>query len=253
VAKKVYFASDFHLGIPDYKSSLLREKKLVNWLDKISNDAEAIFLMGDIFDFWFEYKQVVPKGYVRFMGKIAQLTDNGVPVHIFRGNHDVWAFGYLKKEIGLQIHRKPEIVEYQNKKIFLAHGDGLGPGDLSYKVVKKIFEFKPNQFLFNWIHPDIGTSMGLFFSHRSRLANIAKEKKEGKKPPLEKEMLFKYAKNKAQIFPQVDYFIFGHRHIPAIKKINDRATLIILGDWITHFTYGVLSEGKIELKTFNEI
>jgi UDP-2,3-diacylglucosamine hydrolase len=249
-SKKIYFASDFHLGIPDHDSSLQREKKLVSWFEQIEEDAEAVYLVGDIFDFWFEYKQVVPKGYVRFLGKIAELTDKGIPVHIFRGNHDVWAFGYLHKEIGLQIHRKPEIIELQGKKLFLAHGDGLGPGDTGYKIMKKIFEFKPNQFLFKWLHPDIGTAMGLFFSHRSRLANIAKEKKEGKNPPLEKEMLYHYAVKKSKKLTDVDYFIFGHRHIPLTTRINDKATLVILGDWITHFTYGVLENGLFELRKF---
>jgi UDP-2,3-diacylglucosamine hydrolase len=249
-SKKIYFASDFHLGIPDHDSSLQREKKLVSWFEQIEEDAEAVYLMGDIFDFWFEYKQVVPKGYVRFLGKIAELTDKGIPVHIFRGNHDVWAFGYLHKEIGLQIHRKPEVVELQGKKLFLAHGDGLGPGDTGYKIMKKIFEFKPNQFLFKWLHPDIGTAMGLFFSHRSRLANIAKEKKEGKNPPLEKEMLYHYAVKKSKELTDVDYFIFGHRHIPLTTRINNKATLVILGDWITHFTYGVLENGLFELRKF---
>ena len=248
---KIYFASDFHLGIPDHDSSLIREKKLVKWLDVIKKDAAAVYLMGDIFDFWFEYKQVVPKGYIRLLGKIAELTDSGIPVHIFRGNHDVWAFGYLHKEIGLQIHREPEIIEVQGKKLFLAHGDGLGPGDTGYKIMKKVFEFKLNQFLFKWLHPDIGTAMGLFFSHRSRLANIAKEKKEGKNPPVEKEMLYKYAIKKSNELQDVDYFIFGHRHIPIVKKLNDNSSLVILGDWVTHFTYGVLSNGKFELKKFN--
>jgi len=249
-ANKIYFASDFHLGIPDHDTSLIREKKLVSWLDSIQHDAEAIYLMGDIFDFWFEYKQVVPKGYVRFLGKIAELTDKGIDVHIFRGNHDVWAFGYLHKEVGLQIHRKPEIIEAQGKKLFLAHGDGLGPGDTGYKIMKKVFEFKPNQFLFKWLHPDIGTAMGLFFSHRSRLANIAKEEKEGPNPPLEKEMLYHYALKKSKEMPEVDFFIFGHRHIPLVHPLNPKATLIILGDWITHFTYGVLENGKFSLKKF---
>ena len=248
--KKVYFASDFHLGIPDYDSSLIREKMLVSWLDEIKKDASAIYLMGDIFDFWFEYKQVVPKGYVRLLGKLAELTDSGIPIHIFKGNHDVWAFGYLHKELGIQIHRDAEVAEYQGKKLFLSHGDGLGPGDKGYKLLKKVFAFKPNQFLFKWLHPDLGTAMGLFFSHRSRLANITKEKAERNNIPLEKEMLYQYALRKTDQIPDIDYFVFGHRHIPTLEKLNEKATLIILGDWITHFTYGVLSEGKMELKKF---
>lgn len=249
---KVYFLSDFHLGIPDHDSSLVREKKLVRWLDKVKDDAEAIYLMGDIFDFWFEYKQVVPKGYVRLLGKLAALTDGGIPIHIFRGNHDVWAFGYLSKEVGLQIHRDAEVVEHHGKQLFLAHGDGLGPGDKGYKLLKKVFAFKPNQFLFKWLHPDVGTALGLFFSHRSRLANIAKEKTVKKNIPLEKEMLYQYALRKTKLMPEIDYFIFGHRHIPIQKKLNEKSTLIVLGDWITHFTYAVLKDEKAELLTFDE-
>jgi UDP-2,3-diacylglucosamine hydrolase len=238
------------LGIPDHDLSLEREKKLVSWLDEIKESAEAIYLMGDIFDFWFEYKQVVPKGYVRFLGKIAELTDRGIPVHIFRGNHDVWAFGYLHQEIGLQIHRKPELLNLQGKKLFVAHGDGLGPGDTGYKIMKKIFEFKPNQFLFKWLHPDLGTAMGLFFSRRSRLANLAKEKKEGATPPIEKEMLYRYAAKKVKELPGIDYFVFGHRHIPIHTAITPQTDLIILGDWITHFTYAVMEKGRLELKKY---
>ena len=175
--KKTYFASDFHFGIPDHNSSLEREKRLVRWLDMIKNDADEVFLMGDIFDFWFEYRNVIPKGFVRLLGKIAEFTDCGIPVHVFRGNHDVWAFDYLEKEVGVQLHREPEIREFDGTKVFLAHGDGLGPGDNGYKFLKKVFEFKPNQWLFRWLHPDWGTRMGLYFSSRSRLAHVAKEKK----------------------------------------------------------------------------
>ncbi len=148
----------------------------------VSADADEIFLMGDIFDFWFEYSYVVPKGYVRLLGKMAEITDKGIPVHVFRGNHDIWAFNYLTKELNVKLYRNPIIREFDGKKFFLAHGDGLGPGDTGYKILKKIFEFKPNQFLFRWLHPDIGSWMGLYFSRQSRLANVAKfkRKKRGK-------------------------------------------------------------------------
>ncbi len=178
---KIYFASDFHLGIPNYESSLLREKKFVRWLDMVSADADEIFLMGDLFDFWFEYKNVIPKGYVRLLGKMAEITDKGIPVHVFRGNHDIWAFDYLSKELNIVLHRKPMIREFDGKIFFLAHGDGLGPGDNGYKFLKKVFEFKPNQFMFKWLHPDIGCRLGLYFSKQSRLANQAKFAKEKKR------------------------------------------------------------------------
>jgi UDP-2,3-diacylglucosamine hydrolase len=249
---KIYFASDFHLGIPDGESSLKREKLLVNWLDKASADATAIFLMGDVFDFWFEYKYVVPKGYVRLLGKIAEITDGGIPVHLFRGNHDVWAFDYLKKELGVQLHRESLVYEFDGKKLFLAHGDGLGPGDKGYKFLKKVFEFKPNQFLFRWLHPDLGARMGLYFSRQSRLANVLKEGKKETSISPENEMLFQYAKRKAKELPEVDYFIFGHRHIPMQEKVSEKAELIILGDWINHFSYGIFEDGKMRLASIKE-
>ena len=251
-SKKIYFASDFHLGIPNHASSLKREKKLVRWLEYIGHDASEIYLMGDIFDFWFEYKQVVPKGYVRLLGKLAELTDRGIPIHIFRGNHDVWAFGYLNKEVGLQIHRDAKIVVHQGKSLFLAHGDGLGPGDHWYKILKRIFAFKLNQFLFKWLHPDVGTAMGLFFSRRSRLASEARQKTEDKEVYLEKEMLYQYAKRKLELMPSIDYFVFGHRHIMVNTALDNNSSLIILGDWLTHFSYGVLDRGEFELKVFDE-
>jgi len=251
-SKKIYFASDFHLGIPDHSGSLVREKKLVRWLEHIENNAAEIYLMGDIFDFWFEYKQVVPKGYVRLLGKLAELTDSGIPVHIFKGNHDVWAFDYLNKEVGLTIHRDPEVTILQGINVFLAHGDGLGPGDNWYKILKSVFAFKPNQFLFKWLHPDLGTALGLFFSHRSRLAAVTRQKVKNKEIPLEDEMLYRYAMRKLDLMPDIDYFIFGHRHIPTQAPLKNNASLIILGDWLTHFTYGVLSNGNFSIKVFEE-
>jgi len=248
--KKVYFASDFHLGIPDHESSLIREKKLVSWLDKIKNDAGLIYLMGDIFDFWFEYKTVVPKGFVRILGKMAEICDSGIPIHVFRGNHDIWAFDYLEKEAGVFLHRKAEIISYNEKIFFLAHGDGLGPGDNGYKFLKKVFEFRPHQFLFRWLHPDLGTRMGLYFSRKSRRASILKEKRLGDEPPYEKEMLYKFAISKAQKHPEVDYFIFGHRHRPLLTSLNEKASFMLLGDWLQHFTYGVFDGKNLYQETF---
>ncbi|MBE0650303.1 MAG: UDP-2,3-diacylglucosamine diphosphatase [Bacteroidales bacterium] len=248
---KVYFISDFHLGIPDHDSSLEREKLLVQWLDMAWKDAAEIFLMGDIFDFWFEYKTVVPKGYVRFLGKLAEIADSGVPVHVFRGNHDLWAFNYLEKEIGVKLYRKPIIREMYGKVFYLAHGDGLGPGDRSYKFLKKVFEFRPNQFLFSWLHPDLGAAMGNYFSRRSRLAKINYAAVQEQYFEREKEILFHYARKKASELPNVDFFVFGHRHIPLQEPVTDKANLIILGDWISHFSYGVFENGVFEVRTFD--
>jgi UDP-2,3-diacylglucosamine hydrolase len=250
---KLYFASDFHLGIPDKKSSLEREKMLVDWLEAVKQDASEIFLMGDIFDFWFEYKYVVPKGYTRILGKLAEITDSGIPVHLFRGNHDVWAFNYLNEELNIKIYRKPKVFEYSGKKLFMAHGDGLGPGDKGYKFLKKIFEFKPNQFLFRWLHPDIGARMGLYFSRKSRLANIAKEGKNDIKYEISDEMLFHYSKRKHEQDPEINYFIFGHRHIPLQVSIGENSEMLILGDWLGHFSYGVFEHGKMRLEYWKKI
>ncbi len=245
---KIYFASDFHFGIPDHDTSLVREKRFIDWLETVSADASAIFIMGDIFDFWFEYKTVVPKGYVRLLGTLAKITDSGIPVHVFKGNHDIWAFDYLKKEIGIHLHRKAEIFEFDGKKFYLAHGDGLGPGDKGYKFLKYVFEAKINQFLFRWLHPDIGIHMGLFFSKRSRMANDLKNKGTTDKHDVNGEMLYQYAMKKAKDFPNVDFFIFGHRHIVLHEKITGKAQLIILGDWISIFSYAIFENGQMKTK-----
>ncbi len=248
--KKLYFASDFHLGIPDHDSSLERERKLVSWLEEIKKDAAVIFLLGDIFDFWFEYKKAVPKGYVRLLGALAEITDSGIPVHVFKGNHDIWAFDYLEKEVGVTLHRKADIFEFEGKKFFLAHGDGLGPGDNGYKILKKIFENKINQFLFRWLHPDLGIALGLYFSGRSRLAKYIKGKETKQKAELEDEMLYHYARKKREQYPDVDYFVFGHRHIVRNEKIGKKASLIILGDWISEFSYAVFEKGEMIIKRY---
>ncbi len=248
--KHIYFASDFHLGIPDYQASLKREKYLVQWLDDIRKDAAEIFLMGDVFDFWFEYSTVVPKGYTRLFGKLAELTDQGIPIHLFKGNHDIWAFRYLTDELGISLHRKAEIKQFGNKLFFLAHGDGLGPGDTGYKLIKKLFENKCCQFAFKWIHPDIGTRLGLYFSRRSRLANIALEKRPDFQFNPENHRLAIYSKSVLEKKPQIDYFVFGHQHNPVDYKLNDKSRMILLGDWLTHFTYAVFDGEQLSLKQY---
>jgi UDP-2,3-diacylglucosamine hydrolase len=247
---KIYFASDFHLGVPDYERSLKREKLFVSWLDEIKKDASIVFLMGDVFDFWFEYKTVIPKGYVRLLGKLAELSDSGIQIHLFRGNHDIWAFDYLSKELNVQLHRKPLITKFGSKNFYLAHGDGLGPGDRGYKFLKRIFEFKPNQFFFRWLHPDLGTRMGLYFSQKSRIAHVARDGKPENKLPLEKEMLYVYAKEKLKETANLNYFVFGHMHIPTQHPLNENCELIVLGDWITNFSYAVFDGDQMHLKYY---
>ena len=251
--QKIYFASDFHLGIPDHDSSLEREKKLVAWLEMASADAAEIFLMGDLFDFWFEYKTAIPRGYARLLGKLAEITDAGIPVHLFRGNHDMWAFSYLQEETGIQLHREPEFRTFNGKNFYLAHGDGLGPGDHGYKFIKKVFANPVNQWLFRMIHPDLGISMALFWSRKSRSAALQKEKKEEERNlRLINERIAFHSKEMVMQHPDLDYLIYGHYHYPVETQISGKAVQLVLGDWLTHFTYAVFDGETLSLKEFRE-
>ncbi|HNV50323.1 MAG: UDP-2,3-diacylglucosamine diphosphatase [Bacteroidales bacterium] len=247
----IYFASDLHFGIPDRKSSAQREEKFIRWLDLIKNDAVEIFLMGDLFDFWFEYKTVVPKGYVRLLGKLAEITDSGIPIHFFKGNHDMWAFDYLEKEIGMTMYRQPIERVIGGKRFFLAHGDGLGPGDRGYKFLKNVFELKINQFLFRWLHPDIGVWLGLYWSAKSRYANLIKEAERGEEYDFQNARIAVYCRDILSQGRQIDYFVFGHWHVVNMEKIGDNSYYIHLGDWLTNFSYGVFDGNTFELKRFD--
>lgn len=244
--KKIYFSSDNHLGAPTREASLPREKLFVQWLDQIKTDAEAVFLLGDLFDFWFEYKQVVPKGFVRVLGKLAELRDSGIPVYFFVGNHDLWMRDYFEKELNIPVYRKPQEFEFHGKKFLLGHGDGLGPGDKGYKRMKKVFSNPFCQWLFRWLHPDIGVRLGHYMSVKNKLISGDEDVKflgeEG-------EWLVQYAKRKLQS-KHYDYFIFGHRHFPMEIKIAENSTYFNLGDWISHYTYGVFDGNTFELKKF---
>jgi UDP-2,3-diacylglucosamine hydrolase len=246
--KKIYFASDFHLGVPDEKSSLAREKRIVKWLDEIKTDAEEIYLVGDLFDFWFEYKYAVPKGFVRLLGKIAEITDSGIPVHFFTGNHDMWAFDYLPKEIGVKLYRAPIQKEVYGKKFFIGHGDGLGPGDKGYKFLKKVFANPVCQWLFARLHPNLGIGMANFWSRRSRIfTGGADEKFLGEN----EEWLYMFCQETLKT-AHYDYFIFGHRHLPIDMKVGENSRYINLGEWINYNTYAVFDGEKLELKTFGK-
>lgn len=243
-SKKIYFASDFHLGVPTYESSLAREKKIIRWLDSIKSDAQEIFLMGDLFDFWFEYRSAIPKGFVRIQGKIAELTDSGIPVYLFTGNHDMWMFDYLPKEIGVEIIREPIVKSFNGKRFFLAHGDGLGPGDHGYKFIKKVFSNKFCQWLFARLHPNLGIGMAKFWSGKSRVANVEKDEIFLGN---EKEWLVQFAKEKLSN-EHFDYFIFGHRHLPLDIQLAEKSRYINLGEWIKYFTYAVFDGENLVLK-----
>lgn len=242
--KKIYFASDFHLGVPDAESSLKREKLLVKWLEEIRTDAAEIYLVGDLFDFWFEYDTAVPRGFTRFLGKLAELSDAGIPIHIFTGNHDMWMFGYLEKELNITLYREPIVREYFGKRFFIGHGDGLGPGDHGFKMIKKVFANKMSQWLFAKLHPDWGIKLANYWSGTSRESNND-EVFLGE----ENEWLFQFAKEKLQS-EYVDYFIFGHRHLPLDLKVGNNSRYINLGDWISHNTYAVFDGEKLELKKY---
>jgi len=242
--KKIYFASDNHLGAPDYNSSLEREKHFVQWLDFIKKDAQEIFLLGDLFDFWFEYKKVVPKGFVRVLGKIAEISDNGIPIHYFVGNHDLWMNDYFKKELGIKVYRKPKDFNIMNKTFYIGHGDGLGPYDNGYKIMKKVFTNSFAKFLYRIIHPDIGIGIGQYFSQKNK---ILSGEKDINFLGDDKEWLAKYSRKKLQEKHR-DYFIFGHRHLPIQIELNQNSKYINLGDWINHYTYGVFDGNKFETK-----
>lgn len=244
---KVYFASDFHLGSPDYSSSLEREKKVIKWLSQIQDDAESIFLVGDIFDFWYEYKTVVPKNYTRLLGKIAELTDKGIKIYFFKGNHDMWTFDYLSSEVGVEIVDEEWIGVLQGKKVFVHHGDGLGPGDRTYKFIRSVFRSSWAIWLFHRIHPNFGIGLAQFLSRKSRAKNMEVDKLD---IPFEHEYQVQFVSKYQEVNP-CDFYIFGHRHKPRDVRLNENARFINLGDWVNHFTYAVLYQGQLELKTYN--
>ncbi|MEO9806346.1 MAG: UDP-2,3-diacylglucosamine diphosphatase [Reichenbachiella sp.] len=243
--KKIYFASDFHLGVPDHQQSIVREKRIVQWLEQISYDAQAIFLLGDIFDFWFEYEHVVPKGFVRLLGKLAQLADQGIKIVIFSGNHDLWLKGYLVKEIGAVLHHRPGSFEIGSHSFYVAHGDGLGPGDTKFKYYKKIFTNRTCQWLFKWLHPDIGIMLARSWSRGSRLAQVD--------DPLtfhgDKEWLIIHS-NQVEKKSHHDYYIYGHRHIPTKSPLTQDATYVNLGEWVIGSSYAVYDGEQLELREF---
>jgi len=244
----VYFASDFHLGLNNPTPSRQREKIIVSWLDSILDDTQELYLLGDIFDFWYEYKNVVPKGHVRLLGKLAEFTERNIPVHIFTGNHDMWMFGYLEDEIGAIVHKQAIQKTIAGKKFFLGHGDGLGPGDKGYKLLKKVFASKINQWLFARLHPNFAISLMKRSSKTSREAQEEVIPFRGAK----NEWLVQYAERKLQE-NHYDYFLFGHRHLPIDEKLsNGSSRYINTGDWIRHFSYAKFDGQKLELLKFKD-
>ncbi|MFO8054069.1 MAG: UDP-2,3-diacylglucosamine diphosphatase [Bacteroidales bacterium] len=246
--QNIYFLSDAHLGVPDHAHSLEREKKLVQWLKQVAPSAKAIYLVGDIFDFWFEYKHVVPRGYVRLFGTIAGLTDNGLPVHFLPGNHDLWVRDYFHKEMGMQLHCGPISEEFNGKTFYIAHGDGLGNGDKGYKLLKKLFTCKLCRWLFAQLHPDLAIRIASSFSHQSRINNTMKDEVFSGE---NNECLVTYAKKILQT-RHYDYFIFGHRHLPLEINLPGNSRFINLGEWYHRFTYGVFDGENFRLEYFDD-
>ena len=236
--KKIYFASDFHLGAPDDEQSRTREGKIIRWLDSIKADASAVFLVGDIFDFWFEYKYSVPKGFVRFLGKLAELSDSGISIIFFTGNHDMWMSDYFPRELNVQIVREPTEYQMEEKRFYIGHGDGLGPGDRTYKVLKRIFANRACQWLFHWLHPNLGMGIAKYWSKQSRAHNLDSE--EVFNPG--NEWILTYCE-KFENQTHFDYYIFGHRHLPIDFNLKDNSRYINLGEWISQCHYGVF-DGK---------
>lgn len=242
--KKIYFLSDFHLGAPNYEASLAREQRIVGFLNEVRHDAAVIFIVGDMFDFWYEYRKVVPRGYVRLLGTLASLTDAGIAVHFFVGNHDMWMKDYFQQELNIPIYFEPKAFTFNNRSFLIGHGDGLGPGDHGYKFIKTIFRNPACQWLFGILPPMVGMGLANYFSRKSREAT-------GKHEEVflgeENEWLITYCKDvlKERYY---DYLIFGHRHLPIDFTLAGGSRYINLGDWIQYYTYAEFDGQQLELK-----
>ena len=243
---KIYFASDQHLGAPTAALSFPREQKFVAWLDEVKQDAAAIFLLGDLFDFWFEYQTVVPKGFVRVLGKLAEIRDAGIPIYFFVGNHDLWMGDYFQKELNIPVFYDNEEFTFNGKTFLIGHGDGKGPGDIGYKRMKKVFTNPFSKWLFRWLHPDIGVKLGQYLSVKNKLISGEEDVKYLGE---DQEWLVQYCKRKLKT-KSYNFFVFGHRHLPLEIELTKNSKYINLGDWIGYFTYGVFDGTNFELKKF---
>jgi UDP-2,3-diacylglucosamine hydrolase len=242
----IYFLSDFHFGAPDHHLSLEREKKLVAFLESIKHDAAEIFILGDLFDFWYEYRKVVPKGFVRVLGKLAELSDSGISMHFFVGNHDMWMNGYFENELKIPVYFEPTAFTLLGKEFLIGHGDGLGPGDHGYKFIKKVFRNPVANWLFGILPPAIGMGLANYLSNRSRAqAGTSEEVFLG----AEREWLIQYSQEYLQKAHK-DFFVFGHRHLPIDYRLSANSRYINLGDWIRYFTYAVYNGNALILKSW---
>lgn len=244
--KKIFFASDQHFGAPTREASKPREKKFLKWLDEIKDEAEVIFLLGDLFDFWFEYKRAVPKGFVRVLGKLAEFADDGIQIHFFVGNHDLWMSDYFETELGIPVYHKPKEFTFNNKTFLIGHGDGLGPGDKGYKRMKKVFTSPVSKWFYRWLHPDIGIKLASYLSVKNKLISGEEDMKFLGE---DNEWLVQYCRRKLTQ-KHYDFFLFGHRHLPMEIMVSETSKYINTGDWITHFTYAEFQGNELLLKSY---
>jgi len=243
--KKIYFASDFHLGIPDKATSLAREKRICTWLDTIREDAAALYLVGDLFDTWFEYRNVIPKGYTRFMGKLAELSDGGLRIEAFTGNHDLWMRGYFEEELNIPVHHQPVTRVYNGRKFYIGHGDGLGPGDHGYKLLKKVLRSPVSQWIYRRLHPDTGVGLASWFSRLGPKHQVEEDPFLGPEKEFLVQFCLKYLEQE-----HVDYFVFGHRHLAIEYPLPQQSLYINLGDWIRYDSYAVFDGANLNLRYY---
>lgn len=246
--KKVYFASDQHLGAPTREKSFPREQRFVQWLNEVKEDAEAIFILGDLFDFWFEYQTVVPKGFVRVLGKLAEIRDSGIPIYFFVGNHDLWMNDYFQTELNIPVYHSTQEFKINNQLFLIGHGDGLGPHDLGYKRMKKVFTFPLFKWMFRWLHPDLGVKLGQYMSVKNKMISGDEDFKFLGE---EKEWLVQYCKRKLET-KHYDYFVFGHRHLPLDIQLKENSKYVNLGDWVHYYTYGIFEGDTFTLTDYKQ-
>jgi UDP-2,3-diacylglucosamine hydrolase len=246
MSKNVYFLSDLHLGASYLKNPLDNERRVVRFLDSIKDKASEIYLLGDILDYWYEYSRVVPKGYVRFLGKLAELADNGVKIHWFIGNHDIWIFDYLPNELGIEVVDGVAERQILGKRFFLNHGDGVGKHKLSFRIIRWLFRNKFCQAIYSMLPSCITIPFAHNWSSHSRKNGEDCAQAVEK----HKENLLEFARDHASSHSDIHYYIFGHLHIIANEQISNHAKCIILGDWIQHFSYAVFDGNDICIEYF---
>lgn len=242
-----YFLSDLHLGAPYFPDTKESERRIVAFLESIRHDAETIYLLGDILDYWYEYRYVVPRGFVRFFGKLAELADQGIRIVWMKGNHDIWIYDYLPNELGIEVVDGHLVETIHGKKFYLAHGDGEGKQSRSFRFIRSIFRNKFCQRAFSAIHPRWTVPFAYNWSRHSRMTG------EGRGLPDNHllEGLQAFTKEYHLQHPDIDYFIFGHVHVLSREEIAPGCEMIVLGEWIRTFSYAIFDEKGLELRKWS--